>query len=105
MTSAPSGITGALRDLVRPGDRIFNPQLWGSWFEFALPDASVAIDSRIELFPVDVWNDHDDIVSGSGGWEQQISRLGRHDRSRRGIRSGVREPSGGPWLGDGVRGL
>ena len=24
--------------LARPGDRVFNPQPWGSWFEFALPD-------------------------------------------------------------------
>ena len=32
------GSPAALRDLARPGDRLFNPQPWGSWFEFALPD-------------------------------------------------------------------
>ena len=48
---APPGITAALRDIAKPGDRLFNPQPWGSWFEFALPDLPVAIDSRIELFP------------------------------------------------------
>src|SRR4029079_4573019 len=34
---APPGITAALRDLAKPGDRVFNPQEWGSWLEFALP--------------------------------------------------------------------
>ena len=35
--NAPSGITGALRGTPQPGDRLFNPQPWGSWFIFELP--------------------------------------------------------------------
>lgn len=59
VANAPSGITGALRDLARPGDRLLNPQVWGSWFEFALPDLPVAIDSRIEFFPAATWDAYD----------------------------------------------
>jgi hypothetical protein len=66
---APPGITQALRGLLQPGDRIFNPQPWGSWFELALPENPVAIDSRIEIFPVRVWDDYDRVRSGGDGWE------------------------------------
>ena len=72
---APSGITAALRGLARPGDRLVNPQLWGSWFEFAVPDLPVAIDSRIELIPVSVWDARDLIEAGGDGWEA-TSRAG-----------------------------
>src|SRR5262245_31639919 len=48
--NAPPGITAALRESTQPNDRLFNPQPWGSWFEFALPTLPVALDSRIELF-------------------------------------------------------
>ena len=57
------------QELTRPGDRIFNPQPWGSWFEFALPDTLVAIDSRIELFPAAVWDDYAKVVAGVDGWQ------------------------------------
>jgi hypothetical protein len=70
--TAPSGITGALRAIVRPGDRILAPQPWGSWFEYALPGATVAVDSRIELYPADVWNAIDGIEAGTPGWEEPI---------------------------------
>ena len=70
---APPGITAALRGLVRPGDRILNPQAWGSWFELALPDATVALDSRIELFPAKVWDDYDAVHRGTDGWQQVLA--------------------------------
>ena len=69
LTDAPPGITAALRDVVKPGDRIFNPQPWGSWFEFALPETLVAIDSRIELFPASVWDDYARVAAGVEGWQ------------------------------------
>lgn len=72
VTTAPSGITAALRDLARPGDRLLNPQPWGSWFEFALPEIPVAIDSRIELFPAAVWDAYDLVASGRDGWAAQL---------------------------------
>ena len=69
LTDAPPGITAALADLTEPGDRIFNPQPWGSWFEFALPHTLVAIDSRIELFPAQVWDDYAKVAAGVEGWQ------------------------------------
>lgn len=76
VASAPAGITGALRGLARPGDRLLNPQPWGSWFEFALPDLPVAVDSRIELFPVAVWGAIDAVEAGRDGWDQQLGDWG-----------------------------
>jgi hypothetical protein len=73
VTDAPAGITAAIRDLARPGDRILNPQPWGSWFEYALPDNAVAIDSRIEVFPVEVWDDYERVRSGGEGWLSTIA--------------------------------
>ena len=70
---APSGITAALRDIAKPGDRVFNPQEWGSWLEFALPDLPVAMDSRIEFYPPEVWHDYAGVLAGSDGWEQRIA--------------------------------
>jgi hypothetical protein len=74
--NAPPGITAALRDLARPDDRLFNPQPWGSWFEFALPDLPVAIDSRIELFPPAVWDTYENILAGGEAWRDQLDAWG-----------------------------
>jgi hypothetical protein len=76
LTDAPPGVTAALRDLTGPGDRVFNPQAWGSWFEFALPEVKVALDSRIEFFPVDVWDAYDTVVTGRAGWESRLASWG-----------------------------
>jgi hypothetical protein len=74
--TAPSGITGALRDIVRPGDRLLVPQPWGSWFEYAFPQATVAVDSRIELYPAEVWDTIDRVEAGATGWEQTLKDWG-----------------------------
>ena len=76
VANAPSGITGALRGLARPGDRLFNPQVWGSWFEFALPDLPVAIDSRIELSPPEVWDAYDLALTGTDRAATQLRDWG-----------------------------
>jgi hypothetical protein len=76
LTDAPPGITEALRTLVRPGDRVFNAQRWGSWFEFALPTALYAVDSRIEFIPADVWSAYEGIMAGKGGWDEQLASWG-----------------------------
>jgi hypothetical protein len=72
--------------MVKPGDRLLNPQVWGSWFEFALPGLPVAIDSRIEFFPPDVWDAYDRVIAGddTGGtqirdWGVTIAVLGVSD--------------------------
>ena len=61
---APSGLTANLRSIARPGDRLFHPQVWGSWFEFAVPEVLTTVDSRIEVFPEQVWEDYDEVASG-----------------------------------------
>ena len=76
LSFAPSGITLALEGVAGPGDRILNPQPWGSWFEFAVPEAAVAIDSRIELFPSQVWDDYVRITAGLEGWDSILDRWG-----------------------------
>ena len=74
--NAPPGITAALRATAGPNDRLFNPQPWGSWFEFALPDLPVAIDSRIELFPAATWDTYENIVAGGEDWAAQLDDWG-----------------------------
>jgi len=76
LANAPSGITAALRDLARPGDRLLNSQVWGSWFEFALPDLPVAIDSRIELFPPETWDAYDAVIAGVSDAHTVLERWG-----------------------------
>lgn len=73
LTDAPPGVTAALRLMAEPGDRVFNPQPWGSWFEFAVPTVLVALDSRIEFFGSETWEQYDRVVSGGEGWERQLS--------------------------------
>ena len=70
---APSGITGALKAIVRPGHHVLNPQPWGSWVEFAVPDGLVTLDSRIELFPATVWEDYDRVWHGAEGWQEILT--------------------------------
>ena len=72
LSQAPPGITTALRGLARPGDRVYNAQPWGSWFEYAIPTLPVAIDSRIEMFPADVWRDYEAIQAGADGWSSRL---------------------------------
>ena len=66
---APSGATAALRDLAVPDDRVWNPQPWGSWFEFAVPDPAYALDSRIEVIPPGTWRDAEVLASAGPGWD------------------------------------
>ena len=70
---APAALTASLRDLARPGDRVLNPQSWGSWFEYAVPDVLVAVDSRIELFRPGVWDTYESIIAGREGWQDALA--------------------------------
>ena len=89
--------------MAAPGDHVFNPQPWGSWFEFALPDLPVGIDSRIELFPASVWDAYEDVIAGVDGWQAQLDDLGRGVRRRRQARGGLRRAAGGRRLAPGLR--
>ncbi len=64
---APQDLAAALNGLAAPGSvrpSVWNPQVWGSWLEFAAPGFRYALDSRIELFPAAVWADADALASG-----------------------------------------
>jgi hypothetical protein len=74
VADAPRGVTTALLRVLEPGDRIFNGQRWGSWFEFALPDNPVFVDSRIELFPESVWREYLAVSAGRQGWQGLLDR-------------------------------
>jgi hypothetical protein len=74
VATAPPGITAALRDIATPSDRLFAPQPWGSWFEFAVPETPVFVDSRIELFPVETWDDYETITDGRDEWLTTLER-------------------------------
>jgi hypothetical protein len=76
LTDAPSGLTAAVREVTDAGDRVFQPQPWGSWFEYAVPEVLVAIDSRIEIFPSEVWDAYERVVAGVDGWQAQLDEWG-----------------------------
>jgi hypothetical protein len=76
LTAAPSGLTSRLRELATPQDRLFAPQEWGSWFEYAIPATPVYLDSRVELFPDEVWRDHDAIRSREPGGQVPLRQWG-----------------------------
>ncbi|HXF71900.1 MAG TPA: hypothetical protein VNO79_04725 [Actinomycetota bacterium] len=76
VSTAPGGITHALRAALEPGDRVFNAQIWGSWFELALPDNPVFVDSRIELFPEEIWDEYFAVSNGREGWQEILDRWG-----------------------------
>ena len=69
---APSGITGVLRDVATPSDRIWNPQVWGSWFEFAVPAATYSFDARIEVIPRHAWEKAQLVDRAEAGWAEEL---------------------------------
>lgn len=76
LESAPSKVTSALRKIATPADRVWNPQVWGSWLEFAVPAPSYAFDSRIELIPSAVWADGDVVITAGAGWQEILDTAG-----------------------------
>jgi len=67
LSYAPQGITQRLAlfsNLNSHAATVWNPQVWGSWLEFAVPGELVAVDSRIELFPTSIWDDVDRVSRG-----------------------------------------
>ncbi len=74
VTTAPTAITRELSDALAPGARIFAAQVWGSWFEFALPETPVFVDSRIELFPEAIWEQYYAVSNGHQDWQEILDR-------------------------------
>jgi len=73
---APPGVTAAVARASSPGDRMFNAQLWGSWFELSLPSRPVFVDSRIEIYQPSVWRDYEAVSGGRQGWQRILDRWG-----------------------------
>lgn len=73
---APSGIAEALRVQAPAGARVFVPQTWASWFEWAVPNGEYLVDSRFELYPAQVWADYDAIVAGGPPAAAALDRRG-----------------------------
>jgi hypothetical protein len=85
---APQGIAQALNGEVcnaaagplatpaaaAPPSRVWNPQVWGSWLEFAAPTCAYVVDSRVELFSSQVWADDETIETGGAGWDEVLRR-------------------------------
>jgi hypothetical protein len=76
LSFAPPGITKALGTVLKPGDRVFASQAWASWLEFQFRGTPEAIDSRIELFPPNVWQDYSNVANGRAGWQATLDRWG-----------------------------
>jgi hypothetical protein len=72
LTQAPAGVTDAVRALP-PGSRLMTHQPWGSWFEFAVPDDPVFVDSRIEIVPKPIWQDYGEVGFAGAGWREVLT--------------------------------
>ena len=66
LSDAPQGIAAKLHKLGNV--RVWAPQTWGSFLEWAAPKIRVALDSRIELFPPPVLADADEVAGAATGW-------------------------------------
>ena len=74
LTEAPDDLVAAAALATGPGDHVWVDQVWGSWFEYRLPDRLLFVDSRIELFPQGVWTDYLDVANGREGWQDVLDR-------------------------------
>jgi hypothetical protein len=79
LSEAPEGIAAELSFLVETGTldraRVWNPQIWGSWLEWAEARLDYAVDARIELFPLDVWAEAEAVATGG---QETLAILDRH---------------------------
>jgi hypothetical protein len=63
LSYAPSSLAQALLDSA-PGGRVWAPQTWASWFEWAAPAQLAFLDSRFELYPSQVFASYGMIAAG-----------------------------------------
>ena len=74
LSQAPPGVTQAVLADVPVGARMFVHQPWGSWFEYATPDRTVFVDSRIEIIPKDIWDDYGQVGFAGADWKAVLAR-------------------------------
>jgi hypothetical protein len=70
----PVGITRYLQRSTQHGTRLFAPDGWASWLELSVPNRPVFVDSRIELFPADIWMQYQRVFFAQEGWERVLDR-------------------------------
>jgi hypothetical protein len=57
--------------------QVFHDMAFGSYLIWnAQPDYKVFVDSRIELFPIEIWDDYLAISNGISGWEVKLDEYG-----------------------------
>ncbi len=71
---APHGVTESLLAEAVPGEHLYAAQEWASWFELALPGVPVMVDTRIELFGDDVWEDYLHVAAARADWAEILER-------------------------------
>ena len=71
---APEVLVGATRRAVPAGSHLLVFQPFASWFEYSLFGDPVMVDSRIELFPLEVWRDYDTAIVAGDGWQSILER-------------------------------
>lgn len=76
LADAPVVVAARVAGLTRPGDRLFVPQRYASWFELVVPGRLLPVDSRVELFPASTWADYVGVVRGGAGAAERLERWG-----------------------------
>lgn len=74
LSSAPQRLVEAVQRESPPHARLFVTLAFASWFEYASPANPVFVDSRIELFPKDVWADYVAVIGARVGWQGILDR-------------------------------
>jgi hypothetical protein len=74
LSYAPVGLTSRIPEVAPTGARVFAAQIWASWLEVAFPEHPVFVDSRIELFPAELWEEYDLVSDGRDGWQDVLDR-------------------------------
>jgi hypothetical protein len=72
LAAAPPGLTQAAADHLPAGTRTLVHQPWGSWFEYALPQNPVFVDSRIEIVPKEIWHDYGEVGFAGADWKHVL---------------------------------
>jgi hypothetical protein len=69
LSFAPERLVAVLRDELPAGANVFASQLHASWAEYSAPELRYAVDSRIELFPADIWERYFAVSAAQPDWE------------------------------------
>lgn len=74
LEDAPAALASTTAGATQPGARLLVAQRYASWFELAVPDRLVFVDSRIEQYPPTVWEDYRTVVRGDPSWRGVVER-------------------------------